>query len=174
MTPDLTTFDGARAIVRDKLHGMAKGLLEKTGGVEPSALVIATELYGKRLPTPMAIMIALETNGFDEPTKDGFAIVVRRAVQTTRALGVIFMSEAWLSTYSDNGKVFQEYPQPNEDPARREVVIFSMEHKRRSAVCMAEIVRAKGCVTLGPLEEWETSEQCGRFMNFMGRHQAEA
>lgn len=114
----------------------------------------------------------------DDAAKECMIQAVQTAVQITDAVGVVFISEVWVTTYPKKegqtdeealAEVQQRACPPSEHPERKEALMLTAEHSRFGCKCFqAEITRdADGKPALGPWEDIGAVSYQGRFMHLL-------
>ena len=84
--------------------------------------------------------------------------------------GVVFCSEAWMSTVTTpQGVVPAELPIPSEDPQRQEALVITVQHRVFGAKTFTSVITTKkGKRTLAPWTEQPAStERRGRFTSLV-------
>ena len=164
---DLSKFEEAKDYVNRGIFPGAKHIMEQDGTHYPVAFVFATQMRGRTLSEPEVIGIPFGTGDFTEGQKEAYSNVVRAVVRETRAVGVVFISEAWWSDVSLDSAEVQE--RPSQAPNRQEVVFVSFEHRDGTAIWKAPIARWGDGASLGTFESVKMDLGDGRFTNLLGK-----
>lgn len=165
---DLMKFEDGKEYVNKGIFPGAKRIMEQDGIHYPLAFVLATEIRGRTVTEPEVIGVPFGNGEFTEDEKEAYSLVVRAMVKATKAIGVIFITEAWLATIDyESANVLQE--RPSEAPNREEVLFVTFEHRDGTAIWKAPIVRWGDGATLGTFETLKMDLGVGRFANLLGK-----
>jgi hypothetical protein len=176
MIMDLTTLSGARKYVETVVFNGAREIIEGGEQHRPLAFILATAVPGTPVAYPRPVYIvpfpfaALSVEyglDFDERGKDIYAEAIQQVCKATKAVGAVFICEAWTARYDADGGVVGR---PSESPDRREILAVWLDHRDGRIYCSAPIERDGDRATLGAFE-WDdaNADTFGRFVNLLGR-----
>jgi hypothetical protein len=168
---DISTPTGWDALVMGILSFLharaAKGECMLT---DVTLVVTCDPVTGAPYPRPalhvLATVFSGKTRDQAEKEKADFEFIVRTWGVAGAAEGVVFCSEAWMSTVTmPPGRVPAGLPIPSEDPGRQEVLIVSAQHRLFGSKTFTSVITAtEGKRTLAPWTEQPASmEAHGRF-----------
>jgi hypothetical protein len=164
---DLTKIEDAKTYVQKGIFPAAKKILEESGVHYPLTFVFATQMRGAPLGDPDVIAIPFGTGEFSEAQREGYSAYIRHVIAETKAVGVVMITAAWVSTIDiDTPGVA---PRPSEAPNREEILAVFFEHRDGNVFWKAPIVRGSGVTTLGPFETMKWDQSLGRFANMMNK-----
>ncbi len=154
-TPDPTSFAYARALAV-KCSEQARRLFARDRRVGAVCFIIGRRHPDTRAPyaEPKLLLVSLSAliGGFG---KDVAFDVQRQLCEKTEALGIINVSEAWISAYEEEGGVTDLSELPSERANREQIVFVGLEHASgESTSWKMRVVHVEGQPpTLGELEE---------------------
>jgi hypothetical protein len=159
---DVRTVEGALAAV-EHLQVMAKNEFFEKGTLYSVAFVLATcePRSGQSFEKP--VVVGLDISQFDSGTSSS---MVHQIVQATKAIGVIMFHECWAVFGADRDST----KRVSEDPARKEVVYCTLEHRLLSShgkAWSATIVRKNEKATMDNFRELPVEKTSGRMTGFL-------
>lgn len=178
-TQPLETWDGALAHTREILN-MVRHNWDKDHIVEPVTFlfVSASPETGEPLPeTGIAILAQMGLMGSPQG-KDVYSEAIKSMIAKTKAVGVVFVSEVWMTTGEsrEEQEALRAWMEKNESlenyPGRTECVFVTLEHAKapHNITFTADIERPKeGKPILGEFKEYgdKSLKFSGRFAGLL-------
>ncbi len=156
--PDLTTEAGAMSF--------AKGMIgrARTNFLNDGKLHIMTMILAMK-PSQNVVMVPMVNLG-----KDQYGTIIRKLIQTTEAVGVLFIAEMWYLDPQKYEREEEKYPSLEHHPHAEEMIYITLEHKafKGTRIWQGQIMRVKGKGYLP--EEFKYTDDVktsGRFAQFL-------
>jgi len=171
---DITTQAGWDDFVRAMKKVTRKGALDDELEFAQVILIVTRNpINGTELRRPAFHVLAGQFTGATteevDRSKGDFNFIARAWAVAGYAIASIFISEGWMSTVSaKDGKIPADIQRPSVDPARREVVLMTTEHRDFAPVTHhAEILSVEGKRDVAPWSTLDGGLEIGRFGKFV-------
>lgn len=150
----------------EHLKETAAGIITRQGEVVPMALILAMKNPKTRVSLAKPSIIPVAVAGLDGESADKAVAEIRKLVRKSSAVGVGFMTEAWILQGAPPKNY--RYGDVAKSPERQEILMVSWDHRhaRPNRGCSrAEILRTDDGTfkSLGPWERNPEEQATGRF-----------